>query len=326
MTNNSGWACLLGVGLAGCGAGSAAPHDFQGIVELEPAHLGFEAGGRIQRLAVEEGDRVEAGAVLAELDHELARAVRAARWREAEIARAEAQLVQAPARRSEVAGLEARVRAAAATEALLERNLTRERALVAQQVTARAVAEELEGQLARARAERQSADAALATLRSGARSEERAGATARVEAAEAALAIEDKQLGKLVLRAGRQGRVLDVHVEPGEVVAAGTPVVSVGDTRHPYIEVFVPQGDLQGVAVGTRAEARVDTEQQAFSGRVEHVAQQTEFTPRFVFSERERPNLVVRVRVRVDDPDERLHAGVPAFVKLQRNVERSGAP
>jgi hypothetical protein len=36
-----------------------------------------------------------------------------------------------------------------------------------------------------------------------------------------------------------------------------------------------------------------------------------------LFSERERPNLVVRVRVRIDDPKELLHAGVPAHVVLE---------
>ena len=43
---------------------------------------------------------------------------------------------------------------------------------------------------------------------------------------------------------------------------------------------------------------------------------ETEFTPKFLFSPRERPNLVVRVRVRVDDPERRLHAGVPAFARI----------
>ena len=50
---------------------------------------------------------------------------------------------------------------------------------------------------------------------------------------------------------------------------------------------------------------------------MEHIASQTEFTPRFLFSPRERPNLVVRVRVRIEDPEERLHAGVPAFVTIE---------
>jgi hypothetical protein len=55
---------------------------------------------------------------------------------------------------------------------------------------------------------------------------------------------------------------------------------------------------------------------EALPGSVEHIARQTEFTPRYLFSERERPNLVVRVRVRIADPAQRLRAGVPARVEL----------
>ena len=49
-------------------------------------------------------------------------------------------------------------------------------------------------------------------------------------------------------------------------------------------------------------------------GKIEDLGRRTEFTPKFVFSPRERPNLVVRVRVRIDDPEETLRAGAPAFV------------
>jgi hypothetical protein len=46
---------------------------------------------------------------------------------------------------------------------------------------------------------------------------------------------------------------------------------------------------------------------------VEVVGRTLEFTPRYLFSEKERPNLVVRVRIALEDPAEKLHAGVPAF-------------
>jgi hypothetical protein len=55
-------------------------------------------------------------------------------------------------------------------------------------------------------------------------------------------------------------------------------------------------------------------------GTVENVARKTEFTPRYLFSDRERSNLVVRVRVRVNDPERHLHAGVPAFVSIDRGA------
>jgi hypothetical protein len=46
------------------------------------------------------------------------------------------------------------------------------------------------------------------------------------------------------------------------------------------------------------------------------VRRRTEFTPRYLFSESERGNLVIRVRVRLDDSRRLLHAGLPVFVRF----------
>ena len=62
------------------------------------------------------------------------------------------------------------------------------------------------------------------------------------------------------------------------------------------------------VGAAVRA-ARRRRERTRSAARIEHVFPNTEFTPRFLFSESERPNLVVRVRVRIDDPRRELHAG-----------------
>ena len=53
-----------------------------------------------------------------------------------------------------------------------------------------------------------------------------------------------------------------------------------------------------------------------FPAKVEYVSPETEFTPKFLFSDRERPHLVVRVRVRVEDPGRRLQSGLPAFATV----------
>lgn len=306
--------------VAGCVGAARAENEagYQGVLELEETVLAFEVGGRIEHLAVDEGDRVEPGALIGRLDARLVRAAREARALEAEAARAQADLVDAGARREDIAALEARVRAARATESTLEKDLERHRALHESGAIARASLDDVEGRYTRARSERESLEAELAALRRGARREERVSASAQADAAKAALEMEEARLERHVLTASQRGRVLDVHVEPNEVVGAGTPIVTLGDTRRPYVDVFVPQGELAGIDVGDRAELRVDSEERRFRGTVEHVSRRTEFTPRFLFSPRERPNLVVRVRVRVDDPEERLHAGVPAFVTIDR--------
>jgi HlyD family secretion protein len=82
------------------------------------------------------------------------------------------------------------------------------------------------------------------------------------------------------------------------------------------VEVFVPEPRIADVQLGAAASVRIDGLASALQGAVEHIARYTEFTPRYLFSERERPNLVVRVRVRVSDPEQRLRAGVPARVEL----------
>jgi HlyD family secretion protein len=113
-----------------------------------------------------------------------------------------------------------------------------------------------------------------------------------------------------------------VHVESGEVVGAGAPVVTVADVTRPYTDVFIPHDQLAGIDVGDRAMIQVDSLALPVPGVVEYISRRTEFTPRYVFSERERAALSVRVRIRVDDRARLLHAGVPAFV----TIDRGGLP
>jgi HlyD family secretion protein len=325
---NNGWgdldAALVALvlvaasGVAGCKKVSADIGDrYQGIVELDERVLGFELPGRVSAVDALRGAPVHAGDRLATLDPELATTARAARQSDADAARAALALVKAGSRGEEVRSMQAQVRAAKASEDLLQKSLAREQALRARNASTDAAVEDLQGRLDRAVGERQSVEQRLAELVRGARTEERTVAEARLAAATAAVELEEQRIQRHVLLAPADGVILDVHSKSGEVVAAGTPVATLGDTKHPFADVFVPQAKLAGLKVGVRAEVRVDGEAAPFLGVVETVAQRTEFTPRFLFSARERPNLVVRLRVRIEDPAERLHAGVPAFVAFQ---------
>ena len=108
-------------------------------------------------------------------------------------------------------------------------------------------------------------------------------------------------------------------VEVGEVVAPGAPVVTIADPDRIHADVFVPEGRLPGIDVGDRARLRADGISPDLGGHVEHIARRTEFTPRYLFSDRERPHLVMRVKIRIDDPRSLLHAGVPVFVGIDRS-------
>jgi HlyD family secretion protein len=308
--------------LLGCSRTAPPPVEelYQGVAELDDRRLAFELSGRIVSVTAREGDRVAAGAILATLDAALDAQARVTRDLEARAADAEARLVAKGSRPEEVSAARARIRAAKAAEDLLKRQVDRERTLHERGVTPEARLDELEGQHARAVAEREALESTLTELLRGARSEEREAAKVRAEAARAAVTLDDLKLERSELRAPADCVVLDVLAEPGEVVGPGAPVLTVADPGRVYAEVFVPEGRLSGIDVGDRARIRADGIDAPLAGHVEHVARRTEFTPRYLFSDRERPHLVVRVKIRIDDPKALLHAGVPVFVGIDRNT------
>ena len=179
----------------------------------------------------------------------------------------------------------------------------RTRKLFADGALPKAELDKAEADLSHATFERESLDQRLTALRHGARPEELARARARLDQSKAQLALEEELLARHVLRAEKAGEVVDIATRAGELAAVGTPAATIADTTHPYVDVFVPQGELDGVRAGARAEVRVDATSAPFTATVESVSPDTEFTPKFLFSDRERPHLVVRVRVRVADPD-----------------------
>lgn len=302
----------------GCTSGSEVPPGYQGIVEHDERHLGFRVGGQLREIRFDRGDIIEEGELIAVLDDTPELPVLLAREADLARARANAALVYAGPRVEEVRSTMAELNGARAALREARANLERHRNLPETAATARSLVSELDAAYAQAKAQVRMLQERLKQLRKGARPEELAASDAAVLAAEAAVDAEKERLALYSLHASERVRVLDVPVRIGEVVAAGATVATVADTQHPYVDVFVPQQDLAGISVGVPAQVKVDATRETFGGEVEHVAPTTEFTPRFLFSAQERPNLVVRVRVRIDDPDEALHAGVPAFATFER--------
>jgi HlyD family secretion protein len=317
MINNSAVFGLLVLAAAsGCRAKDITDGRYQGMVEMEETDLGFEVAGKVKEVVVRPGQEVAAGAVIAVMDDVLDRQAREIRARELEVARAELTLVQAGSRVEDVRAAQAQLTAARATEATLKKELVREQALAASGVTAGAGVDDRAAQLARATGERAALEQRVRLLANGARGEELARSAARIASAEQALALEDARLEKRTLRASTAGTVLDTYVEPGEVVAAGAAIATVVDRKRPYADVFVPVARAASLTIGAPASLAVEGGHTAVAGTVERVFPHAEFTPRYVYSPRERPNLMIRVRVRLDDPEQHLFAGLPAYATL----------
>lgn len=291
-----------------------APDALQGIAEFDQVHLGFELGGRVVEISIAEGDMLEASRVVARLDDALERVQKEVHEAELRAAKAQEKLVQEGSRSEEIRAVRAELKAAQAAEGILSRTLRREKDLWREGVSTAARVDALEAELAQAGARVAATEQRWLALKRGARAPEVDAAEARVLATETAIKAADTRLAKHALTSPIDGFVADVHVSEGEVVAPGAPVVTLLDLKRPFADVFIPAPRIATVREGQSVSVLVDGLTRPLSGRVQHIAREAEFTPRFLFSERERINLVFRVRVRIDDPEHHLRAGLPVFV------------
>jgi HlyD family secretion protein len=314
------WLALVIAAATACQTTQAKDREsLQGVVQYDDRIIGFELGGRVLDVAVERGQHVAQGQMLARLDDGLELPERDLRAADLAATQAQLRLLRAGTRREELQASASEIEALRATEETQAKNLARQQQLQAAGAATAQSIDELSSQLRASSERRRALEERLKAARNGARADEISAAEARAQAAAAALAAVTARLERYQLKNPAEGTVVDVHIKTGEMVAPGSPAVTVADLAHPFADVFVPEGKMSGVAVGAPTTLRVDGVASELGGRIEHVFPRAEFTPRFLFSEDERPNLVIRVRVRIDDPKHLLHEGVPAFARLAGN-------
>jgi len=287
---------------------------FQGVVEFDESALAFEVPGRLVALPFEEGDVLTEGDTVAHLDDVIEQLARDAARADAHYARATLALLRAGARPEEIRIVRADLRAARDELALAERT-TERLSLVAPAGGASEAQRDQAETTAVAAAERvRHLEEQLSLVRGGARLEEVEQAQAHLDSAEVRLKLAEATLERQTLSSPLAGQVLETHADIGEVVGAGVPVVTVADVSHPYVSVFVSEDRIGEARVGRPVHVVTDATQERLGGVVEHIGRSTEYSPRYLFSPTERVNLVVRVRIRIDDPEGLLRAGTPAFV------------
>jgi HlyD family secretion protein len=154
-------------------------------------------------------------------------------------------------------------------------------------------------------------------VKKGPRQETIEQARARLQQAKEGLAVAETRLGYATLTSPLAGVVLSKNVEPGEFVAAGTPIVTVGDLENVWLRAYINETDLGRVKVGQQVRVTTDTyPDKRYEGRVSFIAAQAEFTPKSVQTEKERVKLVYRVKVDIRNPNMELKPGMPADAEI----------
>lgn len=298
--------------------GSAAALRISGNIELTEIQVSFKTAGRVLERLVDEGALVKRGDVVARLeDAELSDALKLAQADEAAAAAALAEL-EAGSRSEELAQGEALLARAEAEALRAAADYQRSKALFGKEVIPRRELESARALNDQAGANVRERKQALQLLRKGPRRERIAAARANHEGAAARVSTARERLGYATLLAPISGVVLTKSVEPGEQVAAGTPVVTLGDLNRCWLKGYIAETDLGRVKLGQRVRVTTDGHPgRIFEGRVSFISSQAEFTPKSVQTEKERVKLVYRVKITLSNPGMELKPGMPADAEIE---------
>jgi HlyD family secretion protein len=290
---------------------------FYGNVDIREVDLGFRVAGRVDRMVFDEGDKVPAGAVLAQLDkqpflNDLALQTAAISQQEANL-----QKLQTGSRPEEIEQARANV---AARQAALENArgvYRRQLELQKRDYASEQVFENAAATLRQAEAELKLAQESEKLAVQGSRKEDIAAANAALEAARAQKQIAETALADTELKAPSDGIILTRAVEPGAIVAAGTTVYTLS-LQHPvWVRAYVSEPRLGTLHPGMAVEVYTDTRpDQPYPAQVGFISPVAEFTPKSVETPELRADLVYRFRVLVKTPDTALRQGMPVTVRI----------
>lgn len=245
-----------------------------GRIEAQALNVATKYAGQLVSLAADEGDLVEAGAALAQLDD---------RDMRAQILGADAAVMRARAARQLA---EAGLAQARSALAVARTNHARVVRLQADGHAAQAVLDDATNALQSAEASQQMAQAQIAD------------ASAMIAAAEAEKHRLDIALQDLTLTAPRRGRVLYRLHEPGEVLAAGAPVMTLLDLGDVSMNIYLPAGDIGRLALGDEARLVLDPiPDYVLPATITFISPESQFTPKAVETAQERADLVFRVKL-----------------------------
>lgn len=362
------------------GRGSGNQIVVSGNVELTEVNIAFKTSGRLIERAVDEGDTVKKGQLIARLDHDqlsaqrdreaaglesvtaqLAQAETALAWqkanqsaeleqRKAELASSLARLQELKngSRPQEVQEAKAAVESAHSEQDRAKRDWDRAQALYRNDDISTAQFDQYRNRWENADALLKQAMERQALVLAGPRVEQIEAAAAQVERsraavrmaesnaleikrreqeiplrraeiarAKASLALIDSQLADTTAYSPVDGVVLVKAADVGEVLAAGTTVVTIGDIDHPWLRAYINETDLGRIKLGSRAKVTTDSfPGKEYEGRVSFIASEAEFTPKQIQTKEERVKLVYRIKIEMDNPQHELKSNMPADAVL----------
>ncbi len=282
---------LIGVLHSGCTEKETLP-DAYGNFEAEEVLVSAESAGIILQFLAEEGSQVTQGQIIAILDST------------GLVLKKQQIIAQRAAVAAELQGLEAQAGVYIQQKANLQKDLARVQALLKEGAATQKQLDDIEGGIMMA--EKQ-ADAVQARRLSIFR---------KLESIDVQQEEAEHFLSKTRVHSPVNATVLRCFAEAGEVAAPGRALCKLADLRQMTLRVYVSASQLTGLKLGQEVEVGIDAAGggiKKYPGKIIHIAEQAEFTPKIIQTREERINMVYALKISVKN-DGYLKIGMPGEV------------
>lgn len=293
-----------------------------GNVDIRDVNLAFRVSGKIEELFVEEGDQVKAGQILARLDTSIYEKNSTVLKSKLISQNANLAKFKTGFRPQEIAQAQQAVNEKDAAyqrqKLIFDRfEILRSEGAVSQQ--------EYDDKLAalnQAKALLNSAQANLNLQNQGFRKEDISLAQAQSSSAQASYELAQIQLEDTKLFSPSNGTILSRVREVGSIVNTGETIYTLALDKPVWVRTHINEKYLglihPGMAVNVHTDSRPN---KPYQGLIGYISPQAEFTPKNVETTELRTDLVYRLRVNIEKPDQFLRQGMPVTIKIKLNEE-----
>ena len=287
---------LLLAGLCACS--SEQNYDATGTFEATEVTISAESTGKIISLSAEEGQTVQMGEILGEID-----STQYCLQRKQLRAQQNAILSSRPDVQKQLAATDEQI-IKFKTELSRVENMLKDGAATRKQL------DDVQAQLRIAEGQK---EALLSTLTSN---------TSTINSNAAALGAQidllSDNIKKCQITSPINGTIISKYSQKGEFTAVGRPLFKVADLENMYVRAYFTSEQLSSIILGQEVKVIADygaDEQKEYTGKIVWIASKSEFTPKGIQTKDSRANLVYAVKVAVKN-DGLLKIGLSANIIL----------
>jgi HlyD family secretion protein len=302
---------LIAIVIPGFGA-DATPR-YNGYVEARYVYASPASGGPIETMAVTEGDVIAVGDLLFRLKQDQQISLLAGANARVGAARANLDNLSTGGRADEIDVARASLAKAQSDLSLARNTSARSGKLFAEGLIPQAQYDQDRASLASAEALVRQLAAQLKVTELPARDAQRVGAEADLAAAEADAEKASWDLADRNVTAPVAGRIERVFYDPGEMVAAGTPVISIRPDGALKVKFYLPETVRAQFSLGQQVAVSCDGCAENLTATLSYFASEPQFTPPIIYSRDERDRLTFLAEATLDGAD--LPPGQPVTVE-----------